>query len=78
MKAEVGKSYVHYKHGNAYTVVAIARMEAEPDEEYVVYRAEYDSADYGDNATWIRPRAVFEEKVLHNGVLTHRFTRTDS
>ncbi|MCF7815687.1 MAG: DUF1653 domain-containing protein [Candidatus Pacebacteria bacterium] len=77
MKAEIGKCYVHYKNGNLYTVVAIGRFEANPKEEYVVYRAEYDSLDYGNNATWIRLRGVFEESVEHNGKTMQRFTRVE-
>ena len=74
MKAEVGNMYVHYKNGNIYTVVALGRLENNPEEEYVVYRAEYGSSDYGNNATWIRPRNSFEDEVNYNGVLMHRFT----
>ena len=77
MKAEVGKNYVHYKNGNVYTVVAIGRLENNPTEEYVVYRADYDSLDYGNNATWIRPRNVFEEEVTYNDKVVPRFKRIE-
>lgn len=77
MKAEVGKSYMHYKNGNVYTVVAIGRLENNPEEEYVVYRADYDSPDYGNNATWIRLRSGFEESVAHDDKVVPRFTRID-
>ncbi len=74
MKAEVGTMYVHYKNGNMYTIVAIGRLESSPEEEYVVYRAEYNSPDFGNNATWIRARNSFEDEVIYNGVRMHRFT----
>ena len=74
MKAEVGNRYVHYKNGNTYVVIAIGRLESNPIKEYVVYRAEYDSLDYGNNATWIRARDNFEDEVYYNGVRMHRFT----
>ena len=77
MKAEVGKNYIHYKNGNVYTVVALGRLEDKPEEEYVVYSAGYEGTIKGNNATWIRLRKVFEEEVQHDGVLMHRFTRTD-
>jgi hypothetical protein len=78
MKAEIGKTYVHYKNKNVYTVVAIGRLERNPDERYVVYRAGYVSDDHGDNATWIRPQAEFEEEVTVDGKTFPRFTRVDS
>jgi len=78
MKAYIGKSYAHYKNRNVYTVVAIGRLESDPEEEYIVYRAEYNSPDYGENATWIRPRSVFEEEVLYEGKTVPRFSYIES
>jgi len=77
MKAEIGKTYVHYKNKNVYTIVAIGRLERNPDEQYVVYRAGYVSDDHGDNATWIRPVDEFEEEVTVDGETLPRFTRVD-
>lgn len=77
MKAEIGKSYVHYKNKNVYTVVAIGRLERNPDEQFVVYRAGYASDDCGDNATWIRPQSEFEGEVTVDSRARERFTRTD-
>lgn len=76
MKAEKGKRYRHYK-GKEYTVLAVGRH-TETLEEFVVYRAEYVSDDYGEGAIWIRPRAMFEEMLtLSDGVMIDRFTRID-
>lgn len=58
--------YRHYK-GNEYEVIGIAKH-SETLEEYVVYRALYGSGDL-----WIRPRAMFEEKVEVHGQKVKRF-----
>lgn len=80
MEAKVGKKYRHYKNGRGYTVLAIGRLESNPDEECVVYRAEYDSEDFGKHAVWIRPRVAFEELIEVEGVegkLVPRFTEVE-
>lgn len=58
--------YRHYK-GNDYEVICIARLE-ETLEEMVVYKALY-----GEGNIWVRPLAVFEEKVELNGVQVPRY-----
>jgi len=58
--------YRHYK-GNSYQVLGISRH-SETLEEMVVYRALY--ADYG---LWVRPKALFEEIILHEGKRIPRF-----
>ncbi len=73
MKAEVGKRYRHYK-GYEYTVIALARME-ESLEEVVVYRAEYETDDFGEGAIWVRSRLLFEGKVNLNGKTIDRFSQ---
>jgi len=73
MKAIVGKRYRHYK-GGEYTVLAIARMESDPTIECVVYRAEYESPDYGKDTVWIREKGIFEEKIMVDGKEIDRFT----
>lgn len=72
MHIETGKRYRHYK-GGEYEVVALARLESDPQVECVVYRALYESPDYGSGAVWIRPRESFEEVIVHDGVPTPRF-----
>lgn len=75
MKAESGKQYSHYKHPELlYTILVIGRLEADPKIECVVYRAEYDSPDFKKGTVWIRPRAMFEENVEHEGKLVPRFS----
>ena len=77
MKAIVGKRYRHYK-GNEYTVLAIARHEDSPEKVSVVYRAEYDSPDFGFGCVWIRVIESFEGKVIGtDGTEAERFTCID-
>ena len=63
--------YQHFK-GNFYELVDIAHH-SETLEELVVYRALYVSKDFGPDALWVRPRAMFEEMVMHNGIQAPRF-----
>lgn len=58
--------YRHYK-GNEYTVIGVARH-SETEEELVVYRQEY-----GDHSLWVRPRAMFEETIVVEGITVARF-----
>lgn len=60
--------YRHYK-GQEYTVLGVARH-SETLEEVVVYRQEYD-----DHGLWVRPAAMFVEKVVVNGQTVPRFQR---
>lgn len=73
MKAEIGKRYRHRK-GNEYTVLAIARLESDPLKEYVVYRAEYESPDFGKDTVWLREKTMFEEQVEVDGKVLERFS----
>ena len=54
--------YQHYK-GNFYELIGVARH-SETLEEMVVYRALYESKDFGKNALWVRPKAMFLENVI--------------
>lgn len=63
--------YQHFK-GNFYELVGIAHH-SETLEELVVYRALYVSKDFGPDSLWVRPRAMFEELVTHNGAEVPRF-----
>lgn len=68
-KIKLGK-YRHFK-GKLYEVVGIARH-SETLEELVVYKALYNS-DFGKNALWVRPKAMFFEEVEIDGKRTPRF-----
>ena len=71
MKAEVGKRYAHYK-GNTYEVIALG-YDSETLQEVVVYRGEYIDQEFGANPVWVRPRAMFEERIVHEGREIDRF-----
>ncbi len=67
---KLGK-YQHYK-GKFYEVISVARH-SETLEELVVYRALYDSKEFGKNALWVRPKSMFLGKVYINGKEVPRF-----
>ncbi len=60
--------YRHYK-GKEYEVIGIARH-SETEEELVVYRTLYGNFDL-----WVRPKVMFMETVLIDGVEVPRFQR---
>ena len=63
--------YQHYK-GKLYEVIGVARH-SETLEEFVVYRALYDSEEFGKYALWIRPKKMFFEKIIIDGKEIPRF-----
>lgn len=67
---KLGK-YRHFK-GGMYEVIALAKH-SETLEELVVYKALY-----GEGKVWVRPLAMWEEKVLVDGKEIPRFTYTGS
>ena len=70
MSAIAPGRYRHFK-GRDYEVVGLARH-SETLEELVVYRQLY-----GDGGLWVRPAAMFAERVQHEGRTVQRFTRLD-
>jgi hypothetical protein len=60
--------YRHFK-GNEYKVLGIAKH-SETLEEFVVYEALYKNSK---NKLWVRPVAMFLEKVNHDGITEPRF-----
>lgn len=67
--------YKHYK-GNLYEVIGIGHH-TETLEELVFYRALYDSHEFGKNALWVRPLAMFLELVEINGKKVPRFEKIE-
>jgi hypothetical protein len=63
--------YQHYK-GEFYEIIGIARH-SETHEELIVYRALYNSKEFGNNALWVRPKKMFLEKVKVDGKSIPRF-----
>jgi hypothetical protein len=63
---------IHYK-GNLYRVIRDSVRHSETVEAMVHYRALYDSPEFGRNAYWVRPQAMFLENVVVDGVSLPRF-----
>jgi hypothetical protein len=70
VEIKIGK-YEHYK-GKQYEVLDVARH-SETLEELVIYRALYDSEEFGSNALWARPKSIFLKKVNIDEKETCRF-----
>jgi len=70
MKIKLGK-YRHYK-GRSYEVIGIARH-SETLEEMVIYKALYDSEEFGKGALWARPKDMFFGKAIVNEKEIPRF-----
>ncbi len=67
---KIGKKYRHFK-GNEYLVLHLAKH-SETLEELVVYQALY-----GERGIWVRPLAMFAEKVEVNGKFVNRFEKVE-
>lgn len=63
--------YEHYK-GKLYEVIGTAHH-SETREALVVYKMLYATADFPEGSLWVRPLAMFREKVTVNGKETPRF-----
>lgn len=70
-RIKVGK-YRHYK-GKEYEVLGVARH-SETLESLVVYRALYDSPEFGSGALWVRPLSMFTETIVVEDREIPRFT----
>ncbi len=69
MQISVGR-YRHFK-GNEYEVIGMAKH-SETQEPMVVYRALY-----GERELWVRPAAMWNEKVVYGGKTLARFTKVE-
>lgn len=52
-------------------------LHSESKEEMVIYKALYESPEFGLNQTWVRPKSMFFEEVEHEGRLIARFEKVD-
>ncbi len=68
--------YLHFK-GKLHEVIGVARH-SETLEELIVYRALYDSEEFGKNALWVRPKKMFFEEVEIDGKKVPRFKFVES
>ncbi|MFB6225986.1 MAG: DUF1653 domain-containing protein [Candidatus Paceibacteria bacterium] len=69
-KVKPGK-YKHYK-GDYYEVLYEGYYEP-TEEEVVIYKALYDSQEFGDEAIWVRPKDEFLADVEWEGEIVPRF-----
>ncbi len=63
--------YEHYK-GKQYEVIGLARH-SETLEELAIYKALYNSEEFGNNALWARSKSMFFESVNIDGKEIPRF-----
>lgn len=72
MKVHIGGRYRHFKTGGEYEVIGIAHH-TETLEKMVIYRALYDSPEFGPSALWARPLEKFTSTVERDGKTIPRF-----
>lgn len=63
--------YKHYK-GKEYRVIGVGKH-SDTFEDFVIYQALYNSAEFGDKAFWIKPKNLFLETVNFEGEKISRF-----
>src|SRR3989339_1700850 len=71
-----GDIFRHYK-GKLYEVIAPVARHSEDLSEVIVYKALYNSPEFGKNSVWVRPRAMFQEDVVVDGKKVVRFKKVD-
>jgi len=68
---KLGK-YKHYKNEKMYEVIGVGHH-SETLEELVIYRALYDSPEFGKKAVWARPKDMFFDTIVVEGKEIPRF-----
>jgi hypothetical protein len=63
--------YKHYT-GLEYEVIGVANH-SETLEKLVVYKALYNTKEFGENALWVRPYRMFFENIVIDGKEVPRF-----
>ena len=71
-EVKIGAEYKHYK-GNLYKVIAIARDCEDPQKQFVVYKALYNSPEFGKNQVWVRSKKDFLAEITKDGKTFLRF-----
>jgi len=76
-KIKVGAIYEHFKSTETkpmhYEVIAIARDCENPESLHVIYKALYETPNFGKNSIWSRQYERFAEKITINGIEKDRF-----
>jgi hypothetical protein len=62
-------TYKHFKTGNLYRVIGVAKH-SETLEDFIVYEALYENEK---SKLWVRPLSMFTEEVEVNGIKSPRF-----
>lgn len=68
--------YRHFKNEKLYEVIGQA-IHSETREEVIIYKALYHCEKYGSDQIWVRPKAMFLEKVIQNGKIVSRFQKVE-
>lgn len=72
---KIGDKYRHYKNKNhIYEIIGIAKH-SETLEELVVYKALYESEEFGKDSIWARPKEMFLGNVIVSGKEIKRFEK---
>lgn len=70
MNPQIGEKYSHFKTGNQYEILALAKH-SETLEEMIIYKALY-----GEGQVWARATNMFSDmKTLEDGTQVQRFTK---
>jgi hypothetical protein len=72
-----GTKYVHYKHADRFYEIIGVGKNSETLEEMVIYKALYETKEFPLGQIWLRPKAMFLEKVIVNGKEVPRFSKVD-
>ncbi len=70
-----GDIYCHYKHPGRYYEIVGVGIHSETKERVVIYRARYDSPEFGAKALWVRPLEMFLGTVMVDGREVPRFLK---
>jgi hypothetical protein len=74
----VGDIYRHYKNKERFYEIVGVGKHTETFEDVVIYRALYDSPDFGAKAIWVRPLTMFLGTVTVDGKEMSRFERVET
>lgn len=84
-RPRVGEFYYHYKHDStkgvsdhAYLVIGFS-IHTESSENLIIYKPLYNSdfLNSGNADYFARPLSMWTEEILHEGVITNRFTKIE-
>jgi hypothetical protein len=71
---KIGK-YKHYK-GKMYELIGTG-INTETEEEVAIYKSLYSTDKYPNGSIWVRPLAMFQDKIKVGGEVIPRFKYTE-